>query len=319
MKAKGIAMTAFAGAAAHIGFSFYTFYEVFGRNAKLPGMVDRSIKEKKNAGANKQTDLRSEWMHEQTFTEYTIKNDRGEALRGYYLKAEKESRNFVLCSHGYRSRGKGEFRFIAKFYHDNGYNVFLVDHTAAGESEGEFISFGHYESADLLLWAEFLNKTFGDDINIILHGVSMGCATVLLLAGKEELPENVRFVISDCGYTSALAQFKSVLDKNHVPSYLLIKTVDMINKVKCGFSFAEVVPVEAVKKIKIPVLFIHGDKDSLVPTYMAKEMYDACNSEKELFIVEGADHAESYRINSAGYEEKILSFTEKYITAKENK
>lgn len=313
MKKKNLALVPAAAAAAfHLGFSAYTFYEVFGRNAKLPGKINDDIK--KNDPARISVDPRVEWMHNQEFTKFTIKNDRGETLSADFLKADTDSKKFILASHGYRSRGIGEFRFISKFYHEHGYNLLLVDHIASGDSEGKYISFGHYESRDLLLWAKFLIENFGEDISIILHGVSMGCATVLMLAGNYELPENVKFVISDCGYSSAKEQFKSVLDKYHVPSKALISTVFLINKAKCGFSLSDVSPIEAVKKIKIPVLFIHGDKDGLVPLEMAKKMYNTCMTEKELLIVSGAGHAESYRKDPAAYEEKILSFTEKYIS-----
>lgn len=310
---KALGIIGATGAAAHLGFSYYTFRQVFGRNASLPNKIYENEKKKKNNGVVPPEDPRVTWMHEQDFKPYTIKNDRGETLCGFFLEAKEKSDKFVLCSHGYRSRGKGEYRFISKFYHENGYNIFLVDHTAAGDSEGKYISFGYYESRDLLLWAKFLVETFGSDIKIALHGISMGCATVLMLAGNEDLPENVKFVISDCGYTSARDQFETVLRKKHIPTEPLITTAGLINKAVCHYSLGEVKPIDAVRRTKLPMLFIHGGSDSLVPKEMAMEMYKVCPTDKDILIVEHAGHAESYQKDSEAYEEKILNFTKKYM------
>lgn len=310
---KALGIIGATGVAAHLGFSYYAFRQVFGRNASLPNKIYEKERAKKYNGKLPPEDPRVTWMHEQNFTPYEIKNDRGETLRGYYLEAKEKSDRFILGSHGYRSRGKGEYRFISKFYHEHGYNIFLVDHTAAGESEGDYISFGYYESRDLLLWTNFLVETFGSDIKIALHGISMGCATVLLLAGNENLPENVKFVISDCGYTSAKEQFESVLKKKHIPSKPLIATAGLINKAVCRYSLGDVRPIDAVKKTKLPMLFIHGSSDGLVPKEMALDMYAVCPTEKDILIVENAGHAESYQKNSEAYERKILEFTEKYM------
>lgn len=312
MKIKALIAAAGALAGAYLGFSYLVYHEVFERNAGLPAKINDGAK-KKDTNAPKRQDERSKWMHEQQFTDFTVINDRNEKLCAHYLAAANESKTFVIGSHGYRNRGKGEFRFISKFYHENDYNILLVDHTASGDSEGSHISFGYHESRDLLLWVNFLVEKFGTDINIILHGISMGCASVLLLAGSRKLPENVKFVIADCGFASVRGQFESVLKSVKVPAHPLLETVSAINKLKHGFSISSVSPIEAVKNIEIPVLFIHGEKDTFVPGAMTKAMYETCTSEKDILLVENAGHAQSYQKNSAAYEEKIIEFTKKYI------
>lgn len=312
MKLKPFAIGIGCAAGAYLGFSALVFHEVFERNARLPAIINESSK-KKDTAAPKRQDSRSEWMHEQKFTTFTIKNDRGETLCGHYLKAAYESKKYVLCSHGYRNRGKGEFRFISKFYHDNGYNILLVDHIASGESEGTHITFGYHESSDLLLWVNFLNEKFGSDIDIILHGISMGCASVLMLAGNFTLPENVRFIIADCGFTSVKEQFENVLSFLPFNAKPMIETVGFINKLIHGYSLSDVCPSAAVEKINIPVLFIHGGSDGFVAPSMTQEMFNLCHSEKELLIVENAGHAQSYQKNRSAYEERIIRFTKKYV------
>lgn len=320
MKKKTIAIGAASAAAVHMGISYLTYREIFARNANIPRFINEASKKKakkKNPASAGKKDERVEWMHAQQFTEYSLKNERGQMLKAFYLEAAEKTDRFVLCSHGYRNQGKGEFRFITKFYHDNGFNVLLVDHVAEGDSEGKLISFGHHESVDLKLWLQFLIDRFGEDIEILLHGVSMGSATVLMLAGNEEIPENVKFIVSDCGFSNLHRLFETVLKVPKAVSMPLMRTVDLYHKAAAGFSYYDVSPVDAVKNIKIPVLFIHGIADGFIPCEMAKEMYDVCPTDKDLLLVEHAGHIQSYRKNSEDYEKKILEFTQKYMNSKQ--
>lgn len=309
---------------AYAGACGLTFYEIMHRKATIPGKMWENMSKKNdssNGGEVKEKssaeiliDEKKKWMKEQDFEDHTIISKRGTRLNGYYLPADDENcKRFALCSHGYRSRGKGDFKVISKFYHDNGFNLFLVDHQAGGESEGSYIGFGSYESEDLLQWVNYLVDTFGDDIEIILHGISMGSATVMLLSGNSDLPDNVKFTVADCGYTSVEDEFCYHLDNLHLPKKPIIKTVDLFNNNIAGYRFTEVSPLEKVKTAQVPILFIHGGKDTFVPTSMVYRLYDACTADKDLLVVPGAGHGESYNKNSEIYEEKLNSFIEKYL------
>ena len=320
MKKSTLPIIAASAAAVHCGVSYLTFHEIFDRSANIPHWINEFDKwkakqkaKKQNPSAPAKKDERSEWMHRQTFEEFSLVNERGQRLKAFYLPADEKSDRFVVCAHGYRNQGKGEFRFITKFYHESGFNVLLVDHVAEGDSEGEMISFGHHESRDMTLWLDFLIDKFGADIKIFLHGISMGSATVILLAGNEKLPENVKFMIADCGYSSLHTLFEGVLKVPAAVSKPIMKSIDVIHKMKAGFSYYDVNPIDAVDKIKIPVLFVHGIADGFIPYTMTQEMYDACNSEKDILLVEHAGHTGSYRKNSEGYEKKILEFCDKYM------
>ena len=295
--------------------SYLVFYEVIARNSKIPGKIDANAK-KKMMETNPEKfliDPREEWLNEQTFENYSITNVDGNKLKGYLLKADKPSDVYVFGSHGYRCWGKREFRLMAKFYHDLGFNVFIVDHQAHGESEGKYIGFGSHESRDAMQWLKFMTDTFGSDIQIILHGVSMGCATVMMMSGNPDLPKNVKFTVADCGYTSPWAEFDYQLKNAHVPTSPLLDGANFFNKHIAKYDFKKVDAVESVSHAQVPMLFIHGTKDDFVPTYMVHELYDACSTDKDLLLVEGAGHAESYPTDSAAYEAKVKSFIDKYI------
>lgn len=296
---------------------YAVFYEVIDRRAKIPGMLtEKGKREQMQTNPEKfLPDPREEWLNEQTFENYFIVNADGYKLCGYLLKSESPSDVYVFCSHGYRCWGKREFRLIVKFYHDLGYNVFLVDHQAHGESEGKYVGFGALESRDAMQWLDFLTDTFGKDIKIILHGISMGCATVTLMSGKAELPENVKFTVADCGYTSPWNEFSYHMKNSHAPTFPLLDISNAFNRMIAKYDFKKTDSVESVRHAQVPMLFVHGSKDDFVPTYMVNELYEACTSDKDILIVEGAAHAESYMTDSKTYEEKVRSFIDKYLVA----
>lgn len=253
------------------------------------------------------------WLEDYGYERYTINADDGTKLIGYLLKPEKPSKLFAFCSHGYRSEGRREFSGISQYYLSRGFNVFLVDHRAAGESDGKYIGFGYYEAKDCVKWLHFLNDTFGNDISIVIHGVSMGSATVMLMSSDENLPENVKLTVADCGYTSAWDEFTYKLADLKLPEKPLIQIVNAINVKKAGYDFKkDTNALESVKHARLPMLFIHGGADKFVPTFMVYLLYDACSHLiKDMMIVDGADHASSYVIGTEQYGKKIDEMLEK--------
>ena len=313
-----IGATALAGGAAY-GASEALFRSLISREFRVPKAVSKFITEKDDKSGKNPLEnaykTNMKWLLEYGFERHTIISDRGQKLRGYLMKPKKPSDVYVFGSHGYRSDGKGEWCYFAKFYlEEMGYNLFFVDHQSHGESEGEYIGFASHEHKDCLKWLGYMNDTFGKDIKIILHGISMGSATVMLMTGSGKLPENVKFTIADCGYTSAMDEFDYKIDALKLPFRPLIPIISAINHKRAGYDFQkDTNALAAVVRAEIPMLFIHGDKDLFVPTCMAYKLYDACSSEKDLLVVEGADHAKSYHVDKEGYEAKIKEYVEKYL------
>ena len=293
--------------------SYLVFYEVIARNSKIPGKMDANAK-KKMMETNPEKfllDPREEWLNNQTFENYSITNVDGNKLKGYLLKADKPSDVYVFGSHGYRCWGKREFRLMAKFYHDLGFNVFIVDHQAHGESEGKYIGFGSHESRDAMQWLKFMTDTFGSDIQIILHGVSMGCATVMMMSGNPDLPKNVKFTVADCGYTSPRE-----ITRKCLPEYLpgmpvgLTYAIGRLGAILFGRFDPEDADCEAAAaQSKVPILFVHGDADGFVPYDMGKRNYEACRAKGKKFLtVHGAEHAVSYYHDNDAYTKQATEF-----------
>lgn len=118
----------------------------------------------------------------------------------------------------------------------------------------------------------------------------MGAATVMMTAG-EQLPPQVKLAIEDCGYTSVWDQAKAaVKDLYGGAMGVFIPAVSLASKVKFGYSFREASALNQIRRCKIPVLFIHGEADALVPCAMVYRLYEAANYDKQLLTVPGAGH-----------------------------
>lgn len=254
-----------------------------------------------------------EWIAQQDVEIIDMVNIYGYTLKGYYLPAKEKTNKFVVFAHGYRSDHLGDPANFEKYYHEMGYNFLSVDHVTAGDSEGDFLGFDYFESSDMLEWLNYLISRFGSNIEIVLHGVSMGGATVCKMASR--IPSQVKAIISDCAYTSAEDIFTKVAGdvgvKKSTP--VLLSVINMLNRKLAHYDLSQTDVRESVKNANAPMLFVHGKIDDFVPVEMCYELYDICGSEKEMFIVDNAYHAQSILADNQGYKAKIEEFLGKYL------
>ena len=195
---------------------------------------------------------------------------------------------------------------------------YLPDLTGHGRSEGEYIGFGSFDAKNILLWVDYLINRFGEDIEIILHGISMGAATVLN-CNEMSPPDQVKIIIEDCGFTSAEAVMNNTLkDMIGFKFMPIVKLGSLVSKVKAGYFFSESDPLKNMNKAKNPVLFIHGEEDTYVPFEYGKELYDACPTPKDYLWVPNTVHAFSYYNAKDEYEQKVKDFIAKYMDKKED-
>ncbi len=132
------------------------------------------------------------------------------------------------------------------------------------------------------------------DAEIIIHGQSMGAACALMISGMSELPDNVKATVSDCAYTSAYDMFRQdTWDWFHLPAFPLVDSANLALQLRGGYDLKKASALNSVKHSKVPIFFIHGDKDAMVPVSMAYKLYDSARCKKKLFIVKGSGHAQA--------------------------
>ena len=254
---------------------------------------------------------RKEYMLAQHHEDVYITTFDDLRLHGVFFPAINDAcdkKRVVICMHGYTSKSMQDFTGLTDYYFRNGYAMLQPDARAHGESEGEYIGFGCLDRKDLIRWIDWVLEKCGEDTEIILHGISMGASTALMASGLE-LPKQVKGIISDCAFTSPKEVFTHVLHTMyHLPAFPLIPGADVVNRIFAGYGMDECNAKREVAKSKTPILFIHGEKDTFVPSYMCQELYDCCASEKKMMIVEGAAHGESYYKDTKAYEAAMDEF-----------
>ncbi len=251
------------------------------------------------------------WLEEKSnYSDKYIESYDKLQLHSYVVS--QNSNKWAIVVHGYGGSGK-LMSDKSKYFYDMGYNVLIPDLRGHGKSEGDYIGMGWKDRLDIISWINFIIKE-NPNAEIVLHGTSMGAATVLMTSG-ENLPSNVKAIVADCAYTSAWDEFSYQLETYlKVPSYYILNVTNMVTKLKAGYSLKEASALECVKKATVPILFIHGDKDKFVPYSMMDKLYDATNSPKEKLTIEGGEHANSDLVSPFLYWLTVEDFLNQYVT-----
>ncbi|MDD7755820.1 MAG: alpha/beta hydrolase [Clostridiales bacterium] len=251
------------------------------------------------------------WLEEKSnYSDKYIESYDKLQLHSYVVS--QNSNKWAIVVHGYGGSGK-LMSDKSKYFYDMGYNVLIPDLRGHGKSEGDYIGMGWKDRLDIISWINFIIKE-NPNAEIVLHGTSMGAATVLMTSG-ENLPSNVKAIVADCAYTSAWDEFSYQLETYlKVPSYYILNVTNMVTKLKAGYSLKEASALESVKKATVPILFIHGDKDKFVPYSMMDKLYDATNSPKEKLTIEGGEHANSDLVSPFLYWLTVEDFLNQYVT-----
>lgn len=265
--------------------------------------------------------------------DFFIENDRGETLHALYIAAARPTRKTAVIVHGYTDNSVRMLNIGYLYNRQLKYNVLLPDLHGHGMSEGNEVQMGWLDRLDVLEWTETADELFGrnnetepgdstalrsSSTEMVVHGISMGAATTMMVSGEVEhgmyQQPFIKCFVEDCGYTSAWDEFRGELKQQfHLPAFPLLHTASMLCRWEYGWDFREASALEQVRKCTLPMLFIHGDADTFVPTWMVYPLYEAKPQPKELWVVPGAAHAMSYKDYPREYTEHVKKFVEKYV------
>lgn len=236
----------------------------------------------------------------------------GTKLVGHLYQPENP-RRVILAMHGWRSSWARDFCLIHEFLIRSGCAVLYAEQRGQGSSDGSHMCFGLVERFDCLAWADWLNSQGFLTSPMYLAGISMGAATVLMAAGSDRLPKNVRGVIADCGFTSPLEIWQHISERNlHMPYRGHRRRVDALCRKRIHCKSDAYSTLDAMKTNTTPVLFIHGEADTFVPAEMSRRNYEACSAPKTLLLVPGAEHGMSYVVDRERYEREVEAFWARY-------
>ena len=242
--------------------------------------------------------------------DHWITNDEGLKLHACSVPAANpaEANGTAIVVHGYGDNHY-VFLYLVRMYRDQlNYNVLFPDLQYHGYSQGDEIQMGWKDRLDVMKWIDVAHDLFKDNF-MVLHGVSMGAATVMMTSG-EQLPDYVKCFVEDCGYSSVYGQFtKNLKDMSPLLPKVILTSASIVTKREFGWSFPEADCRKALAKCEKPMLFIHGDADDFVPFEHLWENYNAKKQGyKEYWVAPGAVHANSYAKYPEEYTRRVSNF-----------
>jgi alpha-beta hydrolase superfamily lysophospholipase len=257
---------------------------------------------------------------EQTFertsavkTDFIVHANDGVELRGWKVVPPAANGDWVLLFHGVSDNRTGDLGH-ADFLLRHGYSVVMMDSRAHGKSGGDMATYGWKERYDAVAITDALYAT--EKVrHLYAHGVSMGAAIALQSAAVEpriaavsaEDPfANLREVTYDYAGLNVSPLLGETLFRP--ASIFAVRAVARAG----GFNPDEVSPEKSVVQRPFPVLLICGTNDHRIPCRHAQAIYGAAIGPKELWIVLGAGHASALGQAPAEYENRVISFFQKY-------
>jgi len=218
--------------------------------------------------------------------------------------------------HGISWTRYGMYKYM-KHFSARGWTVVALDLPGHGKTVAPrryYPGFGHYEKADVGAVVDAIRCRWPSAPKLGVVGESMGAGTVLeyaaICSGK------IDFVIADCPFASFLDELDYLMrEKRWIPAVVQVPAlwlVQVIARAAKGFWIASVNPEKDILSCNVPVLFVHGLEDAFVPYDWSLRMYDRRKAEgaglTELFLVPGARHASSARVDPEGWAHAAFDF-----------
>lgn len=254
----------------------------------------------------------AKWLETANRGRISARTPDGYTLIAAQFPAKQESDKWVLLLHGYTGWKEEMYQF-AYWYYEQGFHVLVPDLRCQGESEGDFIGMGWTDHYDCELWVSYILEQT-PEAKIVLHGQSMGAATALLMAGSPEASEHIAAVVADSAYTEAYEMFgDKITEWFHLPAAPFVDSACVMLRLRGGYNLRDASPLRAVAGSSVPTLFIHGDQDRMIDVGMSYELFEAAAGEKELFIVEGAGHAQAQDKDPTEYYGRIDTFLKRHL------
>ncbi len=192
-------------------------------------------------------------------------------------------------------RNMGDYNYLARVaaFHQLGFSVFVVDYRGYGRSEGLFPSEPQVYEDSQAAWSYLREIRHLPPEQILLYGESLGGAIALDLAVRHPEAEGL---IMQSSFTSMSEVVERRQFLRFFPvNWLLTERFDSLSK---------------VRSLRIPILFLHGTADSVIPPEMSQRLYAAAPPPKQLFFIAGAEHVRLYQPGAQSYLRAIQRFVE---------
>ncbi|WP_137625499.1 alpha/beta hydrolase [Lactiplantibacillus pingfangensis] len=261
------------------------------------------------------TEIENFWYEKQPKQQWFMQTFDGLNLVATYIPNPHTIGRLAILAHGL-GHSREQMIPYARIFMSLGYDVLMPDARAFGDSEGHTIGYGWLDRLDYERWIITALNELGNDLEIVLMGISMGAATVMATSG-EPLPSNVKAIIEDSGYTDLYAEAKFRLThKFHLPAYPIMPMANQIARNSAGYAFTDGKILQQVAKSGLPILMIHGSHDQTVPVRNAHQLYELLPQQKGLYIDAEAAHVQAIRTHPDRYQAVVSEFLTEQVGLK---
>lgn len=212
-------------------------------------------------------------------------------IHGWWIPSQRRNLGTLLYLHG-NSLNIGSNITQAYRFHQMGFSVLLIDYRGYGKSKGNFPSeYQIYQDAQTA-WNYLVKQKQIPANKIFIYGHSLGGAVAIDLAIKH--PEAAGLIVQN--------SFTSMHNMAKLSPYFRIFPISLILRHRFD-------SITKVKSLQMPVLFVHGTADSMIPNTMSKTLYAAAPEPKQLLLVPGAKHNNGdLFFNRSEYRKAIQNF-----------
>lgn len=233
-----------------------------------------------------------------------LQTKSGLRLEGWFIEGPQPAKGTVILFHGYGA-SKSSPLPEAAYFRQLGYNTFLLDFRAHGNSEGHVCSIGYKEAEDVKLAYDYVYSC--GYRHIILWGMSMGATAILKAVPQYRLqPEKV---ILEAPFATLTDAVKSRMWAVHMPGTPLAQLVTFWGGVEQGFWAPGFKPAEYAKDIHVPALLCWGRKDIRVMEHETRSVFaNLGTAQKQLVIFEQCGHQSFCRNEAAKWKAAVGRF-----------
>lgn len=241
-----------------------------------------------------------------TYEEINVITNEGIKLNSWLIKSTTQSRGTIIYLHGVGDCKIAGIPF-AKFFRDNGFNVFLYDSRRHGESGGDYCTFGFYEKHDLIRVIDYLESRKDlDTTKIGIFGSSMGAAVAIQTAAIEK---RIEAVVSENSFSTLRKIFDDYQKRIvKIPFHYLRNFVIKRSEVMAKFKARDVSPLQSIADVHIPILFVYAKFDKHINYKYSIQLYENTDEPKELFPIENASHNDTWELGGKIYHDKLLDY-----------
>lgn len=243
------------------------------------------------------------WYEDLEKTDYLAAGYQGYELHVQLLKCGEDTTKYVIISHGHTDTRYGALKY-AKAYLDMGFHCIIYDLRGHGANEPTPCTYSILEGQDLDALIADTRKRYGEKITLGIHGESLGAATTVR---SLEYQPQVDFAVADCGFADITNVLKVGISWMHLPKWM-VTCASVANRVRYGYLFSQMEPIQALADNQVPILFLHGEADNFIVPDNSIRMQKATQGYSELHLIPQAGHAESVLKEPELYAEYIRTF-----------